>query len=366
MSYLKDAYSGRKVLVTGHTGFKGSWLALWLKELGAEIVGISAYLPSDPCNYDVCRLNECVVHVEADIRNGKRMVEIFDQYKPEVVFHLAGQSIVRRSYEEPKITFDTNLMGTVNVMECIRNTRSVQAGVLITSDKCYENAEWVWGYRETDRLGGKDPYSASKACAEIAARAYFQSYFNGDDRPCLATTRAGNVIGGGDWATDRIVPDCVRAFSSGQDMEVRNPMATRPWQHVLEPLSGYLLLGAKLLERYRGAFGESFNFGPAEDVSRPVGDLVDEIANRWGRGNTCTSMNDHSDRKECTFLKLNCDKASSVLGWRAILSFDQTMEMTVEWYKSYYEKTNDMRAFSIKQIGEYSSIANELGIRWVK
>ncbi|MCK5548834.1 MAG: CDP-glucose 4,6-dehydratase, partial [Thermoplasmata archaeon] len=245
---LSNTYKGRKVLVTGHTGFKGSWLSLWLIELGADVVGISSYLPSDPCNYDVCNLGDHLTSVEGDVRNRECLETVFREHKPEIVFHLAAQPIVMRSLEQPRLTFETNVMGTINIIESIRNSASVKAGVLITSDKCYENMEWQRGYHEEDRLGGKDPYSASKACAEVAFSAYARSFFADGNMPSIATARAGNVIGGGDWASDRIVPDCVTAISRDEKPVIRNPNATRPWQHVFEPLSGYLLMGRYMLE----------------------------------------------------------------------------------------------------------------------
>lgn len=361
-----DAYKGRKVLITGHTGFKGSWLALWLAELGADVVGLSLYLPSDPCNFKACNLRQRLTHLEGDVRDEKCLFDTFSKFKPDIIFHLAAQPIVRRSFDEPKLTFETNLIGTVNVLECVRKTPSVRAGVVITSDKCYENVEWVWGYRENDRLGGKDPYSASKACAEIATHAYMRSYFSANDTPRLTTARAGNVIGGGDWAADRIVPDCVRAISAGRVLEIRNPGATRPWQHVLEPLSGYLLAGSRLLGGCEETRGSAFNFGPPHETSWSVGELTSEIARRWGAQGWRSTTAEATDGKECTNLKLNCDKALNVLGWRAVLLFEETVRLTVDWYKTFYGKGRDMRAVSMSQIGEYTNLARERGLTWAQ
>ena len=244
-----NCYRGANVFITGHTGFKGSWLTAWLINLGAKVTGFSSYLPSDPCNFEVCKLHEKINHIKGDICNYRQLREAFEKIKPDIVFHLAAQPIVKKSFEDPKLTFDTNVGGTVNVLECIKVCGSVKASVLITSDKCYQNFEWVWGYRENDKLGGDDPYSASKAAAEIVINSYIKSFFTSDNSVCVASTRAGNVIGGGDWAVDRIIPDCVRAFSKRETLTIRNPVATRPWQHVLEPLGGYLLLGVKLLQK---------------------------------------------------------------------------------------------------------------------
>lgn len=361
-----DIYKGKKVLVTGHTGFKGSWLALWLSELGANVIGYSLYLPSNPCNFSVLGLKDLMTHIEGDIRDETKLKGIFTEYKPDIVFHLAAQPIVRRSYEEPRSTFEANLMGTVNVLECIRNMPSVQAAVLITSDKCYENVEQQLGYKETDRLGGKDPYSASKACAEIAASAYLRSYFSEEGSPAIVTARAGNVIGGGDWAQDRIIPDCVRALSSGSVLEVRNPTSIRPWQHVLESLSGYLWLCVCLLEGREGVRDESFNFGPDQSVDKTVGELIDAITKGWGIRDWNTLKKEPSDEKECTFLKLNCDKARNILGWTAALSYDETVSMTVDWYKKFYSDGHDMRKFTVSQIAEYAAIAAEREVAWTQ
>jgi CDP-glucose 4,6-dehydratase len=285
-----DAYRGRKVLVTGHTGFKGSWLCAWLLELGADVIGYSLYLPSTPANFEVLNLRERLEDVQGDVRDIDHLRQVFQHHSPEIVFHLAAQAITRKSYDIPRETFFTNLGGTVNVLESLRASESVKAGVIITSDKCYQNVEWVWGYRENDRLGGDDPYSASKACAEIACHSYIKSFFSSRGFPLLSTARAGNVIGGGDWALDRIVPDMVRAFSSGQSLEIRSPGATRPWQHVLEPLSGYLWLGANLLRENQQVAWGAFNFGPSSEVNRSVAGLNQEFLKTWGPGEWQTGV----------------------------------------------------------------------------
>ncbi len=363
-----DSFSGiykdRKVLVTGHTGFKGSWLCLWLRELGAKVAGLSLYLPSQPCNFEALDLARQIDHVEGDIRKEEDVRAVFEKYEPEVVFHLAAQPIVRRSYDQAKLTFETNLLGTVNVLDAIRTAPSVKAGVIITSDKCYENLSWDWGYRETDRLGGADPYSASKACAEIACSSYIRSFFSSPDSACLATTRAGNVIGPGDWAEDRIVPDCIRAWSKKDPVVIRSPEATRPWQFVLEPLSGYLWLAALLFSRRQGVCGEAFNFGPNSEVVKSVGELAEKLASYWGRASL--KQEPSRDRKtEATLLKLNCDKALNRLGWEPVLGFDDTARMTALGYKSFYEN-DDYPGCCRSVIKEYVCRAKKKSLVWTK
>lgn len=358
------AYAGRRVLVTGHTGFKGSWLCRWLLGLGAEVAGFSLYLPSQPCNFEVLGLDRQLADMRGDIRNYAELENAIAVFQPEIVFHLAAQAIVRASYDEPKQTFDTNLGGTVNLLEVIRKTPSVRATVLITSDKCYENVEWEYGYRETDRLGGKDPYSASKACAEIAISSYARSFFSQTGQK-IASTRAGNVIGGGDWAKDRIVPDCARAWAQGRALTIRNPAATRPWQHVLEPLSGYLWLGAQLSQDRPELNCEAFNFGPGAEVNQPVSVLIAEMAKVW-QGSGCNVGADASHKPEAGQLKLCCDKALQRLGWHALLSFEETVRMTAEWYREYHAGRCDMSAFLLGQIRAYESMAVERGLPWAK
>jgi CDP-glucose 4,6-dehydratase len=364
---FKDAYRGKRVLVTGHTGFKGSWLTLWLLQLGAHVAGFSAYLPSKPCNFEVLGLKDKIKDYRGDVCDFSFLKKVFEEFRPEVVFHLAAQAIVRRAYDSPKLTFDTNLGGTVNVLECIKTTLGVQGAVMITSDKCYQNLEWPWGYRETDRLGGDDPYSASKACAEIASHAYIQSYFKRSKDggiPHIATTRAGNVIGGGDWAENRIVTDCIRAWTIGKDPVIRSPEATRPWQHVLEPLSGYLWLGANLLNS--GALhGEAFNFGPNNDVNYSVKELVELFLTYWGKGSWFHEQTS-GGKKENTLLKLSCDKSLHYLKWHALLSFENTVRLTAQWYKEHYSGNKDMYQFSVNQIEYYIFEARQQRMPWVE
>lgn len=361
-----DLYNGKRVLITGHTGFKGSWLNAWLLQLGAKVAGYSLYLPSNPSNFEVLSLKNKLKHITGDVKDLDHLKQVFYDFEPDIVFHLAAQAITRLSYEVPQETFYTNLGGTVNVLECIRNSKSVKVAVIITSDKCYQNLEWVWGYRENDRLGGNDPYSASKACAEIACNSYIKSYFSKEDSPKISTARAGNVIGGGDWAVDRIVPDYVRAFSKNESLEIRSPMATRPWQHVLEPLSGYLLLGANLLQRNKKIAGESFNFGPSNDVNRTVEDLIIEFAKIWGNGKWHRAITGNVEKKESSLLKLNCDKTLHYLNWHTVLSFEETVEMTANWYKTYYSSEKDMYIYTAKQIDEYMNLAQKRGLIWTQ
>ena len=375
-------YAGRRVLVTGHTGFKGSWLTAWLLGLGAEVAGFSDGVPTSPAHFDVIGLADRIRDYRGDVRDRKALVAVMQEFQPEIVFHLAAQALVRASYEDPAATIEINAMGTLNILEAVRVTPSVQAVVSITSDKAYRNDEWVWGYRETDHLGGYDPYIASKGCAEIIAHSYFKSFFSGEGTPCCATTRAGNVIGGGDWAADRIVPDCARAWSAGKPVEIRSPYATRPWQHVLEPLSGYLWLGAKLFAARKGAEegrpdcgdgcidgfrldGEAFNFGPSSDVSRTVGDVVRSLEGYWKGFSSKMDLAGHAGMKECTLLKLCCDKALACLNWRATMDFDTTMRFTAAWYEAFYgQKGEGMSAVTQSQIEDYCRQAAALHLPW--
>jgi len=297
------------------------------------------------------------------------LTAVFEEFKPEMVFHLAAQPIVKTSFSDPKLTFDTNLCGTVNMLEAVRNSSSVKAAIFITSDKCYENVEWEYGYRETDRLGGKDPYSASKACAEIAISAYWRSFLK-DSGKVIASARAGNVIGGGDWAENRIVPDCVRAWEQRKEVVVRNPVATRPWQHVLEPLSGYLWLGATLLlntGRSGGVAGEPFNFGPNADVNQPVKILIESLSEGWDGSAPCKIEEDPlAKTHEAGLLKLSCDKALKTLHWKATLNFAETVNMTGEWYQCFYSQKHEMVRFTLEQIESYVQLAKQGGLEWAK
>jgi len=360
-----NTYKGKRVLVIGHTGFKGSWLCSWLDQLGAHVYGFSSNIPTNPSNFEVLGLKERLIDIQGDIRDRKQLLRTMQDSEPEIVFHLAAQSLVRKSYNNPAETFETNTLGTMNVLECIRMCPSVQVAVIITSDKCYRNLEWTWGYRETDLLGGEDPYSASKGCAELIIYSYIKSFFQ--DNPRIASTRAGNVIGGGDWAEDRIVPDAVRSWSQGEPVNIRNPYATRPWQHVLEPLSGYLWLGAKLWGNDQAVIGESFNFGPDASTSQTVEQLLSAIARHWQVADWKVQKAESGDLKESNLLKLCCDKALSTLNWRAILSFEETVAITAEWYNAYYESgKNGMAELTNRQIGEYATKAKVEGLLWTE
>ncbi|MCL2122553.1 MAG: CDP-glucose 4,6-dehydratase [Desulfovibrionaceae bacterium] len=363
-----NIYKGKRVFITGHTGFKGSWLTAWLMHLGAELAGFADRVPTSPSNFEAMGLAERIHDLRGDVRDRKALCSAMRDFAPDMVFHLAAQALVRASYQEPALTFETNAMGTLNILEAVRATPSVKAVVCITSDKCYRNDEWVWGYREQDHLGGEDPYSASKGCAEIVAHSYFKTFFK--DGPACATTRAGNVIGGGDWALDRIVPDCARAWSVGDAAQIRSPHATRPWQHVLEPLSGYLWLGARLVGEAQGVFsltGEAYNFGPAADVNNTVADVVDALSLHWPGFRSEMDRGGAPGMKECTLLKLCCDKALACLGWKAALNFEECIRYTAEWYRAYYAPDRpDMLAFTLGQIAAYTVAAEARGLPWIR
>lgn len=350
LSDLGRTFAGRRVLVTGHTGFKGSWLSLWLADLGAQVTGY-ALAPKTPHDHFVeAGVAQLVTHVEADVRDAARLAALFKDAQPEFVFHLAAQAIVSESYADPKTTFDVNVGGTVNLLEAVRHAPSVRALVCITSDKCYRNQEWVWGYRENDALGGRDPYSASKAAAELVFSAYQSSFFEGRAGFAAATARAGNVIGGGDWSLDRVVPDCVRAFSAGQPVTLRRPEATRPWQHVLEPLSGYLVL-AQALAAGAVSAGGAWNFGPPAASLATVRDLVDRAAAAWGE-DARVEIGTGSFH-EAGLLRLNIDKAQAELGWQPRWDLDRTVRETVAWYKARRTGRTPVADVSRRQIRAY-------------
>nr|WP_321351992.1 CDP-glucose 4,6-dehydratase [uncultured Methanoregula sp.] len=325
-------FSSKKVLITGDTGFKGSWLAYWLYLLGAEVYGFSLPPARDYDHYNALGLKELIQHHDGDTRDFSQVQDFFNTVQPEFVFHLAAQPLVRKSYIDPKLTFDTNIGGSVNIFEAVRITPSVKALIAITSDKCYKNKEWCWGYRENDELGGEDPYSASKAAAEMVFSAYKESFFNHIPHLGAASVRAGNVIGGGDWSEDRIVPDCIRALQNHETIRLRNPLATRPWQHVLEPLSGYLLLASRLYEKPK-SFGESYNFGPDHGGMHTVKELADVLIDVWGGGDIQITKKD-TDPNEAGLLHLNCDRAHNDLGWYSKWNFKKTVEQTANWYKT--------------------------------
>lgn len=361
---FQGIYRGKKVLVTGHTGFKGAWLCEWLIKLGAQVAGFSLDNVSYPSLFEVNGLATRLKHFEGDVRKLDSIQNAVNEFQPEIVFHLAAQSLVRKSYDEPVSTFDTNVMGTVNVLEAIRFCKSVQAAVLVTTDKCYENTGSEFGYRETDHLGGKDPYSASKAAAEIVIHSYARSFFNHADVK-IASVRAGNVVGGGDWAEDRIIPDCIRAWSQGQPLQLRNPDSVRPWQHVLEPLSGYLLLGAKLLQGDQNAVGEAFNFGPEMEQCKTVKEVVLEMNKHWKRDVPYEVVPSDSKKAEALLLRLNCDKAYNRLQWKPVLNFADTFLMTTEWYQSYYDNQGEPVPLTQMQISQFEAIAKDHNASWL-
>lgn len=338
------------MLVTGHTGFKGSWLSLWLAELGAEVMGYALAPEREADHYSLIGLDHKINSVIADIRDYDRLYACFQEFQPEVVFHLAAQSLVRRSYQEPLSTFDTNCRGAANLLEAVRNTASVKAVVYVTSDKAYWNNEWIWGYRETDSLGGKDPYSASKAGAEMIFTGYYESFIKGSDSLGAASVRAGNVIGGGDWSPDRIIPDCISALLEKRPIIIRRPQAVRPWQHVLEPLSGYLLLAARMLDE-PAAYSGAWNFGPERNSSKTVEELVAQVVHGWGSGEYRVEIEAGAPH-EAGLLYLNWDKASHGLQWQPRWDFARTIKETVDWYRQYSEG-NDIGSFSREQIYRY-------------
>ena len=351
---MEDVVSwiGRRVFLTGHTGFKGGWLALWLSRLGAEVRGYALDPYTTPNLFDVARLGGRLDDIRGDIRDAAAVDKAMAEFQPEVVFHLAAQPLVRLSYADPILTYETNVIGTAKVLDAVRRTPSVRAVVSVTTDKCYENREWVWGYRETDPLGGYDPYSSSKACAEIVSAAFRQSYLAG--KVGLATARAGNVIGGGDWSVDRLIPDLVRGFQSGQPVAIRRPFAIRPWQHVLEPLHGYILLAERLLSANSHNFATAYNFGPSEDDARPVEWIVDRMTKTWGDGASWFQDGDPGVH-EAGYLKLDASKARADLGWVPRLRLADALDWTVTWYRAQAAGA-DMQAFTLEQIRAYQEL----------
>lgn len=363
---FKNVYAGKKVFVTGHTGFKGSWLTAWLLELGAEVVGYSKDIPTHPSLFEVLGLEKRIRHVQGDIRDLPKIKQVVKDEKPDFVFHLAAQAIVSVSYADPCETITTNAVGTMNVLEALRELDTPCVAVLITSDKCYDNVEWIWGYRETDGLGGKDVYSGSKGAAELVIKSYLHSFFTHQKSPVrLGIGRAGNVIGGGDWAKDRIVADIYRAWSEGRVVEIRSPAATRPWQHVLEPLSGYLNLGQVLAERPE-LHGEAFNFGPRAEQNRTVLGLLEDLSRHWGFNRAEDAYNVTGDIPfhEAGLLKLNCDKALFHLRWEPTLDYKETVNFIATWYTNFYKGGGDMVAFTTTQLERYAATGKALGRSW--
>lgn len=361
---FSNIYKNRNILITGHTGFKGSWLALWLEKLGAKVIGYSLEAPTSPAHFNILNLD--IVSIIGDIRDSKKLHKIFQEYQPELVFHLAAQSLVRHSYKNPIETFETNIMGTINVFEECRKSDSIKGIVNITSDKCYKNNEWVWGYRENDPMGGYDPYSASKGCSEIITTSYRNSFFNLDEysethKVLVASARAGNVIGGGDWAEDRLIPDIIRALNRNKKAIIRNPNSIRPWQHVLESLSGYLMLGQKLLEGKK-EYAEAWNFGSNVKDNASVELVLSYMKKYWDKINY-KFENTSEDPHEATLLKLDCSKSFVKLSWEPVWDINIAIKNTVSWYREYYE---NKKVISKKQLEIYIKDAIRQNIEWTK
>lgn len=343
-------WKGKRVFLTGHTGFKGSWLSLWLMSMGAEVKGFSLEPPTTPSLYSVAHLDKTMNTQIGDIRNLESITKCMTEFNPDILIHMAAQSLVRLSYSQPLETYSTNVMGTLHVLEAARQCSNLGAIVNITTDKCYENREWEWGYRENEPMGGHDPYSNSKGCAELVTSAYRKSFFNSAETAALASARAGNVIGGGDWATDRLIPDILRAFEKGQPVVVRNPQATRPWQHVLEPLSGYLVLAQALWQKNH-AFAEGWNFGPKDEDAKPVDWILHKMIDAWGQG-ASWQLDTDAQPHEAKFLKLDISKAQSRLHWSPTWSLDNTLAKIVAWHQAWLANDN-MNAYSLNEIKNY-------------
>ncbi len=353
----KNIYAGKRVFLTGHTGFKGSWLALWLTSLGAKVCGYSLAPNTNPSMFNVLDIEHKIEKsIFGDILDEKTLERAISEFQPDIVFHLAAQPLVRLSYREPILTYKTNVIGTLNILEMAKRCKSVKAFVNITTDKCYENKEVNRGYKEDEPMGGYDMYSSSKGCVEIMSSSFRRSFLQEEGTYAMATARAGNVIGGGDWAEDRLIPDCVRYINAGEKIEIRNPIAVRPWQHVLEPLSGYLLLGQKLLEGGK-KYAEGFNFGPNEDSVLRVAEVAEKACKYYGKGEVVIHKRDNLH--EANLLMLNIEKAEKVLGWTPTYTADDAVKNTIEWYKHFYAKDVDMYEFTMNQIKEY-----EGNIKW--
>ena len=353
LDIFNGIYANKTVLVTGHTGFKGSWLSIWLNELGAKVIGyaLDPYTKRD--NFVLSNLSDKIIDIRGDVRDSKKLNDAFNKYKPDIVFHLAAQPLVRISFEIPVETYEVNVMGTINVMECIRKSDKTKMGIFITTDKCYDNKEQIWGYRENEPMGGYDPYSSSKGCCELAINSWRKSFFNPEQfekhGKAISSARAGNVIGGGDWATDRIIPDCIRALEENKPIEIRNPKSIRPWQHVLEPLNGYLLLGQRLFEDPK-KYADGWNFGPNLDSIVTVWEMAEIVVKYYGKGNI-RDMSNSEDLHEAKLLALDIAKARFQLGWKPVLNIQETIELTANWYMEYIKGA--VYNLCVNQIKEY-------------
>lgn len=358
-----NIYKNRRVLVTGHTGFKGAWLTLWLIKLSANVVGYSLEPPTKPNLFESIKIKNKIKHIIGDVRDLDHLKKICNQYKPEIIFHLAAQAIVKKSYENPHETFETNVMGTINILEAVRKCQKTRAVINVTSDKCYENKELVYGHKESDPLGGHDPYSASKGCSELVTASYRQSFFGQNNPVGISSVRAGNVIGGGDWAPDRLIPDCINALVNKRTIILRNPQSIRPWQHVLEPLSGYLWLGL-LLFKEPSKFSEAWNFGPKDEDALSVRQVVEKIIEIWGKGSIKINKEKFHESKS---LKLDINRARNHLEWKPVYYIDNAIINTVNWYKEYYLKSSkNLFDFSLNQIKAYEKQASTENILWSK
>jgi CDP-glucose 4,6-dehydratase len=365
---FRDIFEGKKILITGHTGFKGTWLTMWLLKLGANVIGLSKGIPTQPSMFEELHLKDKIIHYEEDIRDLSKLQIIIVNEKPDFIFHLAAQAIVSISYSDPIETISSNVMGTTHILEALRQSNHSCTAIIITSDKCYNNVEQIWGYKENDQIGGKDVYSGSKGAVELIIKSYFYSFFKTEHSQVkLAVGRAGNVIGGGDWAKDRIIVDCMKAWSNQEKLEIRSPKATRPWQHVLEPLSGYLSLAASLFQK-QSLQGESFNFGPKAEQNRTVQELLEDLGQYWHFENQFIAyeVTDDIPFHEAELLKLNCDKALSYLKWEASLEYHQTIKFTSEWYFDFYKNDIDMYQRTYEQIESYEKIALEKKLSWTQ
>ena len=352
-------WHGKRVLLTGHTGFKGSWLSLWLQSMGAQVTGYALAPPTNPSLFDMADVGKGMTSVIGDIRDLSKLQAVFAQHSPEIVIHMAAQPLVRYSYQNPVETYATNVMGTVHLLEAVRNTPGVKAVVNITTDKCYENRDWVWGYRENEPMGGFDPYSNSKGCAELVSAAYRSSFFNANNYAqhgvATATVRAGNVIGGGDWAQDRLIPDILAAFEQGRKVDIRNPHAIRPWQHVMEPLRGYLTLAEQLFE-HGPSFGEGWNFGPNDEDAKPVGWIVEQMAAMWG-ADAQWQVDTGEHPHEAHYLKLDISKARSRLNWHPALRLQDALALIIDWSKQHTAGVN-MRQLTLSQLQAYQALTS--------